>query len=65
MFIIVVPDDNGIMVLRPDEARAVAEKALAMQEREKDLANELRAGKELAFVTKANDIIKEKQRTET
>ena len=34
MFIIVVPDDNGVMVLRPDEARAVAEKALAMQEME-------------------------------
>jgi regulator of RNase E activity RraA len=62
---LVVADGNGIVVLRRDEARAVAERALAMQEREKDLANELRAGKELAFVTKANDIINEKQEDET
>jgi 4-hydroxy-4-methyl-2-oxoglutarate aldolase len=56
---LIVADSNGILVLGPEEARAVAKKALAMQEAEKQLIEEIKAGKPLPSVTRANAIISE------
>jgi 4-hydroxy-4-methyl-2-oxoglutarate aldolase len=55
----VIADSNGILVLRPQEAASVAEKALAMQESEEQLIKELKAGKSLSSLTRANAIISE------
>lgn len=54
---LVVADNNGILVLRPAEARAVAEKALLMQEMERDLTEALKSGKSLPEISGANKII--------
>ena len=56
---LIVADDNGIVVLRPQEALHVAEKAIAMQEREVGLLNDLKAGKNLPDLTKANQLIRQ------
>ncbi len=56
---LIIADSNGILVLSPEEARSVAEKALAMQESEKQLIKELKAGKSLPSLTRANAIITE------
>lgn len=54
---LIVADNNGILVLRPDEAKEAAEKALAMQEMEKGLLKELEAGKSLPELSGANALI--------
>ena len=54
---LIVADGNGILVLRPDEARRVADEALERQEREKKLIEKLREGKLLPELTKANALI--------
>ncbi len=54
---LVVADNNGILVLRSAEARAVAEKALVMQEMERDLTEALKSGKSLPEISGANKII--------
>ncbi|MFH1931079.1 MAG: RraA family protein [Pseudomonadota bacterium] len=54
---LIVADDNGILVLRPDEAKAVAEKALFIQEKEKGLVDALKLGKALADLSGANALI--------
>ncbi|MEE4264330.1 MAG: RraA family protein [Desulfobacteraceae bacterium] len=59
---LIVADRNGIVVLKPNEAREVALKALAMQEAEKGLEKELRKGKSLSSLSKANAIIAESQK---
>ena len=48
---LVVADNNGILVLRSAEARAVAEKALVMQEMERDLTEALKSGKSLPEIS--------------
>ena len=54
---IVVADTNGILVLRPDEAKEVAEKALNMQEQEKPLIEKIKKGLSLPEASGANAII--------
>jgi len=54
---LIVADTNGIFVLRPQEARAVAENALAAQEKEKDLIKALNSGKSLPELSGANAIV--------
>ena len=58
---LIVADRNGIVVLKPSEAEEVATKALAMQEAEKTLAQELRNGKSLPSLSRANAIIAESE----
>ncbi|MCP4625608.1 MAG: RraA family protein [bacterium] len=60
---LIVADRNGILVLKPNEAREIADKALAMQETEKSLAEELRKGKSLSSLSKANTMITESENT--
>lgn len=50
---IVLADECGIVVLKPDEAEAVAHRALAMQEDELVLLQRLRAGESLPEITGA------------
>ncbi len=57
---LIVADGNGILVLRPDEAPSVAQRALAMQEEEKKLIERLKAGEDLPAITRAGAIITEK-----
>ncbi|MFX0195007.1 MAG: hypothetical protein ACFFCW_02700 [Candidatus Hodarchaeota archaeon] len=57
---LIVADVNGIVVLRPDEAKKVAEKAMAMQEREKPQIEKLKQGQSLPDITGANLIIAKK-----
>ena len=59
---LIVADRNGIVVLKPNEAEEVASKALAMQEAEKTLAQELRNGKSLPSLSRANKIIAESEK---
>jgi len=49
----VVLDESGVLVLPPDEAEAVADAALARQEREKDLWAKLRAGAKIGDLSGA------------
>jgi 4-hydroxy-4-methyl-2-oxoglutarate aldolase len=56
----IVADNNGILVLQPDKAKAVAERALVMQEREKPLLEQLRKGGSLPEISGANAIIANK-----
>ncbi len=49
----VIADESGVLVLPPDEAEAVADAALARQEREKDLWAKLRAGAKLGDLSGA------------
>ena len=60
---LIVADRNGIVVLKPWEARQVAEKALAMQSAEKNVEAELRSGKSLSSISRANAIILESEKT--
>jgi len=56
---LIVADGNGILVLSPGEAAEVAEKALQMQEAEVGLIEEIKAGKSLPSLTRANALIAE------
>ena len=49
----VVLDESGVLVLPPEEAEAVADAALARQEREKDLWAKLRAGAKIGELSGA------------
>lgn len=57
---LIAADDNGVLVLRPDEVEAVLKEALARQEREKTLIRRLEAGESLPEVSGANAILKSK-----
>jgi regulator of RNase E activity RraA len=59
---LIVADRNGTVALKTTEACEIAVKALAMQEAEKDLEKELRKGKSLSSLSKANAIIAESQK---
>lgn len=54
---LIVADRNGILVLKPHEAGEVAAKALEMQAAEKGFEEELKAGKSLPSISRANAII--------
>ena len=49
----VILDESGVLVVPPDEAEAVADAALARQEREKDLWAKLRAGQKIGDLSGA------------
>ena len=54
----ILADESGILVLDPGEIRAVAERALAMQAREKEILAGLRAGKKLPSLTGSAELIR-------
>jgi len=56
---LIVADSNGVLVFPPEEARSVAEKALAMQKNEAELIKKLKSGKSLPELTGVNRIIAE------
>lgn len=49
----VLADECGVLVLKPHDARAIAERALAMQDRELVLLDRLQAGEKLPAITGA------------
>jgi len=57
---LIVADANGILVLRPAEAKEVAERALFMQEQEKTFLQELKKGSSLSELSGANALIKKR-----
>jgi regulator of RNase E activity RraA len=54
---LIVADSNGILVLDPEAAKPFAERALAMQEREKGLIARLEKGEPLPKITAADSLI--------
>jgi 4-hydroxy-4-methyl-2-oxoglutarate aldolase len=54
---LIVADSNGILVLDPEAARPLGERALAMQEREKGLIARLEKGEFLPQITAADSLI--------
>jgi len=54
---IIVGDESGIVVLKPDEVAAVAEKALAMQSREVTTKARLDAGEKLSVIAGTEEIL--------
>ena len=57
----VLCDESGVIVLRPDQARAVAEKAIAMQQAELILLERLRAGEKLPAISGATAMVNAKR----
>lgn len=53
-------DESGVVALRPTEARAIAERAIAMQEAEIVLLQRLRAGEKLPDISGATKLVEEK-----
>ncbi|GGE21324.1 4-hydroxy-4-methyl-2-oxoglutarate aldolase [Aureimonas endophytica] len=53
----VLCDESGVVALRPGEARAVAERAIRMQEDEIVLLERLRAGEKLPDISGANALV--------
>ncbi|MBL0934610.1 MAG: RraA family protein [Rhizobiaceae bacterium] len=53
----ILADESGVLVLKPKEARAIAEKAIAMQEREITLLERLRKGEKLPVISGATEKI--------
>ncbi len=54
---LIVADSNGILVLDPEEAKPLGERALSMQTREKDLIARLEKGELLPKLTAADSLI--------
>jgi 4-hydroxy-4-methyl-2-oxoglutarate aldolase len=54
---LIVADSNGILVLDPEAAKPLGERALTMQEREKDLIARLEKGESLPKITAADSLI--------
>lgn len=54
-------DESGVVALRPREARAVAERAIRMQEDEIVLLERLRAGEKLPDISGANALVNAKK----
>ena len=57
----VLCDESGVIVLRPAQARAVAEKAIAMQQAELVLLERLRAGEKLPAISGATAMVNAKR----
>ncbi|MCB8819803.1 RraA family protein [Microvirga rosea] len=56
----ILADESGVIVLHPSEARAVAERAIGMQENEIKLLERLRNGEKLPDISGATRIVEEK-----
>ncbi|BDA83649.1 4-hydroxy-4-methyl-2-oxoglutarate aldolase [Aureimonas sp. SA4125] len=56
----VLCDESGVVVLRPSEARAIAERAIKMQEAEIVLLGRLRAGEKLPDISGATALVEAK-----
>jgi 4-hydroxy-4-methyl-2-oxoglutarate aldolase len=54
---LIVADSNGILVLDPEMAKPLGERALSMQDREKDLIARLEKGELLPQITAADSLI--------
>jgi 4-hydroxy-4-methyl-2-oxoglutarate aldolase len=54
-------DESGVVALRPNEARAVAERAISMQEAEIVLLQRLRAGEKLPDISGATKLVEAKR----
>ena len=54
---LIVADSNGILVLEPEVAKRLGERALSMQEREKQLIARLEGGEYLPKITGADSLI--------
>lgn len=52
---LVLADDSGVLVLRPDEARAIAEKALAIQARSRVREAKIASGEKLGDLSGASE----------
>ncbi|MBW1699458.1 MAG: RraA family protein [Deltaproteobacteria bacterium] len=59
---LVCADANGVLVLSPKDVKSVMEEALRRQEREKTVIERLRQGENLADISAANKLIREKGR---
>ncbi|MBK9083685.1 MAG: RraA family protein [Rhizobiales bacterium] len=57
----VLCDESGVLVLRPDEAEAVAARAIEMQEREIVLLERLRKGEKLPDISGATALVEGKR----
>ena len=57
----VLCDESGVLVLRPDEAEAVAARAIEMQEREIVLLERLRKGEKLPDISGATALVEAKR----
>lgn len=57
---IILADENGVLVLPPDQAQAIAERAIGMQNAEKTTLKRLDAGEKLPDITGASAMIREK-----
>jgi regulator of RNase E activity RraA len=55
----VFADESGVLVVPPDRAKAVAERAIAMQDNEVRLLERLRKGERLPDISGATKIIEE------
>jgi hypothetical protein len=51
----VLADESGVLFLKPDQCLALAERAIAMQERELTVLERLRSGEKLPEITGASD----------
>jgi regulator of RNase E activity RraA len=58
----ILADESGVIVLNPAEARAVAERAIGMQENELKLLERLRNGEKLPDISGATRIVEENNR---
>jgi 4-hydroxy-4-methyl-2-oxoglutarate aldolase len=58
----ILADESGVIVLNPAEARAVAERAIGMQENELVLLERLRSGEKLPDISGATRIVEENNR---
>ena len=56
----IVADESGVVVLSPEDAEAVADRALGMQSAEIDLVARLKAGEKLGDITGASRMIKDR-----
>jgi len=54
-------DESGVVALRPTEARAIAERAISMQEAEIVLLQRLRAGEKLPDISGATKLVEAKR----
>lgn len=60
----VLADESGVIVLKPHQVNAVAERALAMQEREIGLLERIHAGEKLADLSGARKMVEERLATD-
>jgi len=57
---VILADENGVLVMAPDQAEAAARRAIGMQEAEKTTLKRIDAGEKLPDITGASAMIREK-----